>query len=335
MQQASELKTFGERIGQEYRVQWLLDNLPAAMKKLTIDASGKTTTVYDLGFPLGYKGKDDKYYLHNHVNIKVLYNQDESNQKRIVGFEVDPESIAFPYDPSNPDSVPSGCSRIHHGVSDPPQTVSLDSETWITWTYSVKWEVRDIKWASRWDIYLLMTDNQIHWFSIINSLIIVLLLTGMVGMIMMRTLNADLRRYREMEASPDVLEEETGWKLVHGDVFRPPSHPMLLSVFVGTGVQIFAMLVITMVFAVLGFLSPANRGGLMTALVILFVAMGSFAGYFSARIYKLFKGLQWKRNMTLTALLFPGTVFVIFLVLNFVLAYEGSSGAVPFGTLFA
>jgi len=32
-----------------------------------------------------------------------------------------------------------------------------------------------------------MTDDQIHWFSIINSLMIVLFLSGMVAMIMMRT----------------------------------------------------------------------------------------------------------------------------------------------------
>ena len=67
---------------------------------------------------------------------------------------------------------------------------------------------------------------------------------------------------------------ETGWKLVHGDVFRPPQQPMLLAVLVGTGVQTFAMAVITMIFAVLGFLSPANRGGLLTAMVVLFVFMG-------------------------------------------------------------
>jgi len=89
------------------------------------------------------------------------------------------------------------------------------------------------------------------------------------------------------------------------------------------------------VFAVLGFLSPANRGGLMTAMVVLFVVMGIFAGYFAARAYKLFKGQDWKKNMLLTAFLFPGSVFAIFLFLNFVLAYEKSSGAVPFVTLVA
>ena len=39
--------------------------------------------------------------------------------------------------------------------------------------------------------------------------------------------------------------EETGWKLVHGDVFRPPKHTKLLASLVGAGVQIFSMAVIT------------------------------------------------------------------------------------------
>lgn len=76
---------------------------------------------------------------------------------------------------------------------------------------------------------------------------------------------------------------------MHGDVFRPPAAPAALAVYVGTGVQIFGMTLITMVFAVLGFLSPANRGGLMTAMLLLFVFMGIFAGYSSARLYKSFK----------------------------------------------
>ena len=33
--------------------------------------------------------------------------------------------------------------------------------------------------------------------------------------------------------------EETGWKLVHGDVFRPPKNPRLFVSLIGSGVQIF------------------------------------------------------------------------------------------------
>lgn len=50
-----------------------------------------------------------------------------------------------------------------------------------------------------------------------------------------------------------------------------------------------AQAVVTVVFAALGFLSPANRGGLMTAMLLLFVFMGLLGGYAAARMYKTFK----------------------------------------------
>jgi len=153
-------------------------------------------------------------------------------------------------------------------------------------------------------------------------------------MIMMRTLHADFRRYREsLEAQEE--QEETGWKLVHGDVFRAPNHPMLLAVFIGTGVQVFCMTLTTMVFAVLGFLSPSNRGALMTSMVVLFVLMGTAAGYSSARLCKMLKVQNWKRVTLLTAFLLPGIVFTIFLILNVSLASVSSTAAVPFQTLIA
>lgn len=40
------------------------------------------------------------------------------------------------------------------------------------------------------------------------------------------------------------------------------------------------------VFACLGFLSPANRGALMTCTLVLYVCLGTPAGYVSARVYK-------------------------------------------------
>lgn len=336
-----DFKLFEQRIQEDYRVQWLVDGLPGATKKMTVDASGQTATVYESGFALGRKGRsaveseEGEYFLNNHVNIKLLYNRDEETSLiRLLGFEVEAASIHRQY---NPDAATADQQNFNCEVvlQNKEESVSKRTEdAHVVFTYSVVWEARETPWSSRWDNYLLMTDDQIHWFSIINSLMIVLFLTGMVAMIMLRTLHADLRRYREMETQEEV-QEETGWKLVHGDVFRPPSNPMLLSVFIGTGIQVFSMSITTMIFAVLGFLSPANSGGLLTALVVLFVVSGVFAGYFGARTYKLFKGQNWKQNMFLTATLFPGTVFSIFLVLNFVLIYEKSSGAVPFGTLVA
>ena len=61
------------------------------------------------------------------------------------------------------------------------------------------------------------------------SRLIVFFLTGMVAMIMMRTLHKDISTYNlhfEAVARGGLTEEEqmeeTGWKLVHADVFRPP-----------------------------------------------------------------------------------------------------------------
>lgn len=52
----------------------------------------------------------------------------------------------------------------------------------VLFTYEVKWEPSEIIWASRWDIYLTMSDVQIHWFSIINSVVVVFFLSGSEGL---------------------------------------------------------------------------------------------------------------------------------------------------------
>jgi len=121
----------------------------------------------------------------------------------------------------------------------------------LSWTYTVKWQESETVWADRWHAYLVSTnDGQIHWFSIVNSLMIVLFLSGLIAMILARTVRRDLMKFMEEE---DKEIEEYGWKLVRSDVFRPPNYKTLFSVLVGSGVQVFCMAVITMVFAVLGF----------------------------------------------------------------------------------
>lgn len=76
-----------------------------------------------------------------------------------------------------------------------------------------------------------------------------------------------LRRGAVQMQSVEDAQEESGWKLVHGDVFRPPSFsPMLLSIMCGTGMQVLAMTLSTITFAFLGFLSPANRSAMRGSL---------------------------------------------------------------------
>ena len=57
-------------------------------------------------------------------------------------------------------------------------------------------------------------------------------------MIIVRTLRKDIAKYNKMDDEDETLEE-TGWKLVHGDVFRPPRWPRLLASLIGAGIQLF------------------------------------------------------------------------------------------------
>ncbi|KAF8035660.1 hypothetical protein BT93_C1632 [Corymbia citriodora subsp. variegata] len=334
---AKQTKDLKEKIADEYRVNMILDNLPVVVPLRRSEQD--PTPVYQLGFHVGLKGhySGEKYFIHNHLSFTVKYHRDaETDLARIVGFEVKPYSVKHEYEGTwNQNTRLTTCDpHAKHTVvnSNSPQEVEEKKE--IIFTYDVAFEESDVKWASRWDTYLLMSDDQIHWFSIVNSLMIVLFLSGMVAMIMLRTLYRDISKYNELETQEEA-QEETGWKLVHGDVFRPPSNSDLLCIYVGTGVQFFGMILVTMIFAILGFLSPSNRGGLMTAMLLLWVFMGLFAGYASSRLYKMFKGTEWKKIALRTAIVFPAIVFAIFFVLNALIWGQKSSGAVPFGTMFA
>lgn len=95
------------------------------------------------------------------------------------------------------------------------------------------------------------------------------------------------------------------------------------------------MALITIFFAMLGMLSPASRGALMTAGIFLFVFMGVFAGFVSGRIYKTMKGQQWKKAAFQTATLYPAVMFGTVFVLNFFIWGKHSSGALPFTTMLA
>ena len=50
----------------------------------------------------------------------------------------------------------------------------------------------DTPWATRWDHYLHIFDPRIHWFSLINSLVIVIFLCVMVSMILLRSVSRDV-----------------------------------------------------------------------------------------------------------------------------------------------
>ena len=327
-----------ERIRQSYALNWLVDGLPAGQQYRLADSD---TIYYSRGFPLGdIPAPDAPPALNNHYDIVVDYHETSPGEYRVVGVLVQPSSRR---DSRNVDEKSALC-----GDSNAPVYLNEEgSAVEVTWTYSVYWRPSRVAWAVRWDSYLHVEDPKIHWFSLVNSAFIVVFLVGTVSAILMRALKRDFARYNRLNTfslddfsatGPDAIEdvqEDSGWKLVHGDVFRSPPSPLLLSVFLGNGAQLFLMTALTIAFALLGFLSPSNRGSLGTAVLILYAILGAVGGYVAARTYKTFGGEAWKQNIILTPLFVPGLVFGTFFLLNLFLWGRGSSGAVPFTTMLA
>jgi transmembrane 9 superfamily protein 2/4 len=355
-------------IRREYHNNWIVDNLSAASK---VEDDSTITTRYWQGFPVGFVSQDsDLAYVHNHVNLEIMYHpvENEAEKFRVVRFTVEPFSIKHEFEaaeekdftaedddvpqmetwgtikdpiPSCNENIPAD-ERLHTTydmVTEKDREPQVASGR-VLFTYDVTWvENDDLKWASRWDVYLSM-DNaipaKVHWLSIANSVVIVSVLSAMIITILLKSLRQDLARYNRIptdEEKADELEER-GWKLVHADVFRPPSFsPLLLSVACGTGAQLLCMTFWTIIFSAFGFLSPAKRGALLMAELTLFVLMGVVSGYVTARMYKTFKGKAWQYATLCTALGFPGLCFIMFFVLDLMAWSYGSSDAVPFTTI--
>lgn len=238
-------KFTNRRIMQGYNINWLVDGLPAAQRNVETVTQSE---FYSPGFALGIANDNGVPNLNNHYDILIDFHRVGFGNKdkfRVVGVLVQPESR------SGSRVLDDGTAQC--GAGDGPVILSEDENTGITYTYSVYWRESPTAWATRWDKYLHVYDPKIHWFSLINSAVFVVFLVVMVTMILLRALKKDIARYNRLDminledldgtsaAVEDGIQEDSGWKLVHGDVFRCPKSPLLLSVLVGNGAQIFMM----------------------------------------------------------------------------------------------
>jgi transmembrane 9 superfamily protein 2/4 len=231
------------RIYQGYDLNWLIDGLPAA--QLLKDPNSEEP-FYSPGFALG-EVADDSPVLNNHYDIIIDYHEASANNYRVVGVLLDPVSLR---DSKMELSQAPVCGDLK------PVVLSENQQNKVVFTYGVYWRPSATPFATRWDKYLHQYDPKIHWFSLVNSAVIVVFLVAMVSTILVRTLKKDIARYNRLDQlglddfgeSGDVddgVAEDSGWKLVHGDVFRAPKNPLLLSVLVGNGAQLFAMTALT------------------------------------------------------------------------------------------
>mmetsp|Transcript_2612 Transcript_2612/g.10049 ORF Transcript_2612/g.10049 Transcript_2612/m.10049 type:complete len:691 (-) Transcript_2612:313-2385(-) len=375
----SGAKAFAQAIDDDYRVHWIVDNLPVStllanrhdssaapyrVRGFPVGFALATTTAEAVSAPTTAESSTDapqqpsfvaglprrEHFLFNHVKIVVSLHEAprEEGVYHVVGFRVEPFSVTHSYEGEAFDAATTRlltCNAQAPVRHDASNYLSVDhAPLEVIFTYDVEWEASPTPWSHRWDVFLATSamsggpDDKIHWFSITNSTMIVVFLTVMVAMILVRTLSKDIANYNQSSSAAAIEDdkEETGWKLVHADVFRPPvTSPMAFAVLIGSGAQLGGMAIFSLAFAVAGLLSPANRGSLITAMLMLFVFMGAVGGYAAARIYKTFRGLEWLKCTILVATAFPSVVFVIFLAVDVALTAVKSTGAVPLSTLAA
>ncbi|XP_048545558.1 transmembrane 9 superfamily member 1-like isoform X2 [Triticum urartu] len=169
----------------------------------------------------------------------------------------------------------------------------LDAGKKLDLTYSVKWVPTDVSFARRFEVYL---------------------------------------DYPFFEHQERDVNEESGWKLVHGDVFRPPRSLTLLSALVGIGTQLAALILLVIVLAIVGMLY-VGRGAIITTFIVCYALTSFISGYVSAGLYSRNGGKNWIKAMILTASLFPFLHFAIGFALNTIAIFYGSLAAIPFGTM--
>ncbi|GIL73933.1 hypothetical protein Vretimale_5121 [Volvox reticuliferus] len=248
-----------------------------------------------------------KYFLFTHIDFDIKYNDD-----RVIEINVS---------------------------TDPQEAVNISENVSGTvkarFTYSVKWTPTATTFEQRLQRYERFPLNpvhlEIHWFSIINSCVTVLLLTGFLATILMRVLKADFIKYNKDDPAMD--EEESGWKYVHGDVFRFPPQKNLFCAFVGTGTQLFYLALFIFVLALVGVFYPYNRGALYTALIMLYALTACIAGFVASSYYKQMEGELWVRNILMTCFVYCGPFLIMFAFLNTVAIFYRSTAALPFGTI--
>ncbi|KAK8289876.1 hypothetical protein V6Z11_D07G219600 [Gossypium hirsutum] len=314
-----EVKLLKQRTRDLYQVNMILDNLPVMRI-----AKQNGVSIQWTGFPVGFtppNSNDD--YIINHLKFKVLVHEYEGSGVQIIGTgeegmgvisEADKkkasgyEIVGFEVTPCSVKYDPEVMTKLHMYDSISPVNCPLELDKSqiirererISFTYEVEFVKSDIRWPSRWDAYLKMEGARVHWFSILNSLMVITFLAGIVFVIFLRTVRRDLTRYEELdkEAQAQMNEELSGWKLVVGDVFREPDCAKLLCVMIGDGVQITGMAAVTIVFAAFGFMSPASRGMLLTGMIILYLFLGIAAGYAAVRLWRTLKGTSegWSKS---------------------------------------
>nr|XP_043613338.1 transmembrane 9 superfamily member 3-like [Erigeron canadensis]XP_043613339.1 transmembrane 9 superfamily member 3-like [Erigeron canadensis] len=246
----------------------------------------------------------NQYFLFKHFEFEVYYNKDRVIEVRLL---------------------------MHHNYL---ANVTEDKEVVVDFRYSVKWLVTQQSFDKRMDKDIGSTfipDHIIHRASIANSFVTLLILIICVLTFYVLVLRKDISKYSNDVEENQVADnqEETGWKNIHGDVFRFPKHKSLFAAALGSGSQLLVLIVSMLVLGLLGFFPPYLRGAFWNALVIVYAVTNVVAGYTSVSFYSQLEGTTWMNNLLATGGLYFGPLFLAFCFLNSVAISYGTTVALP------
>ncbi|KAI3990704.1 hypothetical protein MKX01_023004 [Papaver californicum] len=310
----NEVKLLKQRTRDLYQVNMILENLPAMRY-----AKQNGINIQWTGYPVGYAPpQSSEDYIINHLKFKVLVheyertgvqvlgNGDETmavvqeSEKKLNGYEI----VGFEVVPCSVKRDPEAMSKLQMYDTVDPVNCPVDLEKsqiireqeQVSFSYEVEFVKSDIRWPSRWDAYLKMEGARVHWFSIMNSLMVIFFLAGIVFVIFLK---AKLLKATLCD----------GWR------WYPD----------------FGMAVVTIVFAALGFMSPASPGMLLTGMIILYLFLGLVAGYVGVRLCITIKGTTegWRSVSWSISCFFPGIVLHELHTLG-----SKSTGAIPISLYF-
>lgn len=251
--------------------------------------------------PIGeYKDSIEETYIFSNYTLLVSYNQDKIIQAKAT-------------------------------LKDP---VALNSLENIQLYYSIAWDTTDITFANRFSSYLDpgFFENNVHWFSIFNSFVMVLLLCGLVLLILYRTVNKDYDFYNSQENEISEFVETKGWKQVAGDAFKAPEFLPFFTTAVSTGWHL-CFLTFFAIFTSMLHPMYTERGSSAYYLLIEYSLLGTVSGFQCGSMYTEYKGKKWFGTAIFTSFSFPMLILSIGGNLTLTATLYSSSAAIPFLTI--
>ena len=321
-----EVTFYKKLIKRRYFSNLVVDKLPAGL--IIFNNNTKQTFLkYFDGIPLGF-WRNDTYYIYNHLQFHILLNKINEDRYNVVGFHILPMSIQ--HNKNIPTCVTKS-SLLLENFNRPPQPLE---EGRTLFTYDVIFEYSNITFSSRWDHYRI-SRSSIHWTGIIISQVLVVIVSIFVIYLLKKNLRSDIDTYNYRVSQFEDINEYD-WKQVAGDVFRPPRiNKLLLASMLGTGCQLLSMISFTLFLAVIGFMNPEKRNNILNIGILFFCFCGLIAGYIAANFYRFWGGQSWLRVSIFTSMLFPGTLFFGYVIINIILTIENSNAAVNFSDILS